>query len=51
MNNQRGQDVAEETQWAMQQEANRQLMLQNEIELQERKESMVKELKNQHKLD
>ncbi len=41
----------EERQWAMQQEANRQLMLQNEIELAERQRQMAMMLKTQHKGD
>ena len=41
----------EERQWAIQQEANRQLMLQNEIELSERQRQMAMMLKTQHKGD
>lgn len=35
----------EERQWAIQQEANRQLMMQNEIELAEKQKEMVAMLK------
>jgi hypothetical protein len=41
----------EERQWAMQQEANRQLMLQNELELAEKQRQMVAMHKTQHKQD
>lgn len=41
----------EERAWAMQQEANRQLMLQNEIELQEKQRMIAMGLKTQHKGD
>lgn len=37
--------------WALQQEANRQLMLQNELELQEKQRQMMMEHKQQHKSD
>lgn len=37
--------------WAMQQEANRQLMLQNEMELAEKQRQMMAEHKQQHKSD
>lgn len=41
----------EARQWAIQQEANRQLMLQNEIELAEKQRQMNEMLKTQHKKD
>lgn len=37
--------------WAMQQEANRQLMLQNELELWQKQQTMVAGLKGQAKSD
>lgn len=37
--------------WALQQEANRQLMVQNEMELQQKQRQMVSDLKKQHKTD
>ena len=37
--------------WAMQQEANRQVMMQNETELRERQRQMVEMHKTQHKTD
>lgn len=41
----------EERMWALQQEANRQLMVQNEMELQQKQRQMVSDLKKQHKTD
>ena len=41
----------EERAWAMQQEANRMLMMQNEMELDEKKRTMVAQHKMQHKVD
>ena len=41
----------EERQWAMQQEANRQLMLQNELELKQKQQMIAMGLKTQHKGD
>jgi hypothetical protein len=37
--------------WAIQQAKNTEMMLANEMELQTRKENMVKEMKDQHKVD
>jgi hypothetical protein len=49
--NQKAAEKEEERLWSMQQEANRQLMLQNEVTLNENKAQMVKDLKDQHKRD
>ena len=41
----------EELLWAMQQEANRQLMLQNEIELADKERMLMEQHRAQHKVD
>ena len=48
---QKQREQEEEQLWAMQQEANRQLMLQNELELQAKQQQMVGMHKTQHKQD
>ena len=44
-------EANEEHMWAMQQEANRQMLLQNEIELDEKKKQMAQAHRTQHKAD
>jgi hypothetical protein len=48
---QKAQETEEERQWALQQDLNRQIMMQNEQELEGRKKQMVEALKTQHKAD
>ena len=44
-------EAEEERQWAMQQQANTQLMLHNEMELREKQRQIAEGLKTQHKSD